>query len=150
KAQVVWSTDVAHRKGWLYVNGALVAENDNVFVAPADIGPTVNDWLGRSQYGTDPTFTGSIHEFRIYNGPMSALQVALDAATGPDNIVTNAGPLQALHLTVGTNVVTLGGLPVQATFTADFANATNVNVATVTGATFQTSDANIARISSIG
>src|SRR5262249_23693740 len=67
EAQIVWATDIAHRTGWLYVNGALVAVNNNVFVTPQDIGPSLNDWLGRSQYGTDPAFTGSINEFRIYN-----------------------------------------------------------------------------------
>jgi hypothetical protein len=44
----------------------------------------VNNWLGRSQYGTDPELDGSLHELRIYGAPLSAAQIALSFADGPD------------------------------------------------------------------
>jgi len=44
----------------------------------------VNNWLGRSQYGTDPELDGSLHELRIYEAPLSAAQIALSFADGPD------------------------------------------------------------------
>lgn len=150
EAHVVWSTDGANTTAWLYVNGALVGVHNDAFVTPADIGTSVNNWLGRSQYGGDATFTGTIDEFRIYNGPISALQIALNAATGPDNIITDPGAVQNLNLTIGTNVVAAGGSSVQAQLLANFANASNVNIASVSGVTFTSSATGIVTVSPTG
>jgi hypothetical protein len=129
----------------------LCATNDNMFVCPADIGPTVNDWLGRSQYN-DAAFNGAIDEFRIYNGPLSPLQVALNAATGPAQNITDPGTLQSLELSLGTNAVYYGGkfVSVNAVLLAKFQNVSNVNVGIVPGAAFQSSDETIATISAQG
>src|SRR5438105_4081468 len=80
-----------------------------VTLTPADIGPTVNDWLGRSQYSNDPYYKGAIDEFRIYDAALGPLQVAVDAAAGPDNIITNTGAIQSLSLSVNSNM-TVGTL----------------------------------------
>ncbi len=150
EAHVVYTSDIASQIGRLYVNGMIVAVNNNMFVTPADIGPSLNDWLGRSQYAADPGFMGSIDEFRIYNGALSPLQVALDAASGPNTVVTNPGPVQSLTLGIGTNKIYYAGLPVAATLTANFQNVSNVNVSSVPGVTFQSSDPTIATIASDG
>jgi hypothetical protein len=42
----------------------------------------VNNWLGRSQFSSDPGFAGTLHEFRIYNAPLSAAQIQLTEQTG--------------------------------------------------------------------
>src|ERR1039457_463324 len=66
----------------------------------------INDTLnliGMSLYASDPTVIGSIHEFRIYSGVVTPSIVALDDAAGPDNLVTNPGPVQALHFSSPVN-----------------------------------------------
>ena len=85
------------------VNGALVATNGSLALTPEDIGPMANDYLGRSQY-PDPYFTGSMDEFRTYNGVLDALQIALDAATGPDVITNTPGALTSLQITAGSPI----------------------------------------------
>lgn len=44
----------------------------------------VNSWIGRSQFETDSTFSGSVDEFRIYDFALSGDQVAFSADAGPD------------------------------------------------------------------
>jgi hypothetical protein len=44
-------------------------------VLPKDMGVTNQNWLGRSQYTTDPFFGGSIDEFRIYSRALSESEV---------------------------------------------------------------------------
>ena len=62
--------------GTLYVNGVAVNSATDVIFAPWRIGETAQNWLGRSQFSADPYFSGSIDEFRIYRGAMSADQIA--------------------------------------------------------------------------
>jgi hypothetical protein len=59
----------------LYINGAAVNSLSNVPFAPWRLGPTAQNWIGRSQYSTDPYFNGLVDEFRIYRGALSASQV---------------------------------------------------------------------------
>ena len=59
----------------VYINGSLVATNNNVFFAPHQIGETSRNWIGRSQRN-EPYFSGMIDDFRIYRGAMSDQQVA--------------------------------------------------------------------------
>lgn len=47
-----------------------------------------NNWLGRSEFPTDPGFAGSLLELRIYSAPLSAAQLALSFQLGPDAAVT--------------------------------------------------------------
>src|SRR5262245_20068623 len=68
---------LAGNTGRLYLNGALVAQNASFALNPADMGATVNNWLGRSQY-PDPNLNGSLEELRVscraFSGPeISAL-----------------------------------------------------------------------------
>jgi hypothetical protein len=143
ETHIVFVNDAAHNTGYLYVNGALADHNTNMTLAPADMGSTLNDWLGRSQYN-DPLFNGSIDEFRIWNGQLSALQVAINTASGPDKIgPSNPGTLVALHLNIKTNM-TKGGLQ-NATLFADFTAVTNVNAAGL-GATYTSANTNVATV----
>jgi hypothetical protein len=147
KTHVVWINDAAHHVSYLYVDGALKNQNNNTTLAPADLGPTLNDWLGRSQYN-DPMYNGAIDEFRIWEGQLSAFQVALNAASGPDQLgPTNPGPVIALHLTINTNM-TKGGFQ-NAAVAADFASVSNVNALSL-GITFQSSDTNVATVDTNG
>jgi len=58
--------------GSVAVSGSLSAIHD------------IDNWLGRSQYASDPELAGSLHEVRIYNAALSDALVALSFADGPD------------------------------------------------------------------
>ncbi len=151
KAHIAWVTDVANLRGYLYVNGSLVGNNTSMNLAPVDIGPMNNVWLGRSQYSGDAMFNGAIDELRIWNGPLSALQVALSAAAGPDNpVTTDPGTLQSLELTLAAPQVVFGGGPVQVTLMGDFVSMNDVNLTSVEGTTYQSSDPGVATINAQG
>ncbi len=58
----------------LYVDGAMVASNSDITIRPTDFKP-VRNYIGRSQFASDPLMTGSIDDFRIYNTALSAEEV---------------------------------------------------------------------------
>jgi hypothetical protein len=61
--------------GTLYINGAAASTNPALTLRPADLGATTNDWLGRSQFTTDPTFDGQIDDLRFYATALTAGQI---------------------------------------------------------------------------
>ena len=88
----------------IYTNGVLAAQNtlfNNLTDPVAFAGPTYNNssivnytlgsdplnYIGHSLYNADPTLNGSLDEFRIYSGPLSAAQVAADYALGPNQFI---------------------------------------------------------------
>jgi hypothetical protein len=71
----------------LYVNGVL--QDSASISSPLTSLNAVNNWLGRSQFQSDPEFTGSIHEFRIYGGPRTTAELAASSDDGPDTLPTN-------------------------------------------------------------
>jgi hypothetical protein len=66
----------------LYQDGAPVGSEE--FTGALSSLADVNNWLGRSQYSSDPELAASLHELRIYDAPLSAAQIALSFADGPD------------------------------------------------------------------
>jgi hypothetical protein len=62
--------------GVMYVNGLQVATDDRIEFAPFQMGNTSQNWLGRSQYSADPYFKGRMQDFRVYNGALTAQQIA--------------------------------------------------------------------------
>jgi hypothetical protein len=104
--------------------------------------PDTDNYLGQSQwYGSgDPYFDGVLDEFRIYSGVKSDLQIAIDAVTGPNNLVTNSGALNSLSVVVsGTNVDAHGNsLPIQVL--ANFAQVSGVDVTTLSQTALSSSD----------
>ena len=59
----------------LYYNGDLVATDTTLRYAPKNLGATTQNWLGRSQYTTDPYFKGMLDDFRIYDAALSDSEV---------------------------------------------------------------------------
>jgi hypothetical protein len=104
--------------------------------------PDSNNYLGQSEwYGSgDPYFSGVLDEFRIFSGAESDLRVAIDAAAGPDTVVTDPGALQSLSVVAATTNVDVHGanLPIQVL--ANFANVTGVDVSTLSQTTLTSSD----------
>ena len=70
---LTWSSDELK----VYLNGRLAAQaQPHGRVAPTDLGNTGQNYLGRSQFETDPYFNGMLDEFRIYNRVLTASDVA--------------------------------------------------------------------------
>lgn len=60
----------------IYINGELVVTNTSLTNNPVSFGPTVNNWIGRSQWGQgDGYFNGLIDELRIYNYALPTVEV---------------------------------------------------------------------------
>ncbi|WP_211264538.1 LamG-like jellyroll fold domain-containing protein [Gynuella sunshinyii] len=62
--------------GRLYVNGSQVATDDSIKFAPFQMGYTRQNWLGRSQYSSDPKYNGFLQDFRLYSGALDDAQIA--------------------------------------------------------------------------
>ncbi|GAB2541152.1 glycosyl hydrolase [Rufibacter soli] len=58
-----------------YVNGQLVFTDNNATVKPSDLGVTTNNYLGRSQWPSDPYSDHTYDDFRIYSFAISDAQV---------------------------------------------------------------------------
>ena len=80
----------------MYLNGNLVAQRANMTVngpvSPATLGDTFDNYLGRDQFGGDPIFQGSISELRIYDGPLSPVDIANDYISGPTSLTSPGSP----------------------------------------------------------
>jgi hypothetical protein len=61
--------------GTLYVDGVQVGQNTNMTLSPSSLGNTNLNYIGRSQYA-DPYLDGQIDDFRIYNGALTATEIA--------------------------------------------------------------------------
>ncbi|MEU8148116.1 beta-L-arabinofuranosidase domain-containing protein [Nonomuraea sp. NPDC048901] len=60
--------------GTLYVNGAPVGTNTAMTLKPSSLGPTGNNWIGKSQYG-DAYLKGSVDEFQIYGRALTEAEI---------------------------------------------------------------------------
>ncbi|APR80540.1 Arabinan endo-1,5-alpha-L-arabinosidase [Minicystis rosea] len=61
---------------WIYVNGQVAASSATMIHAPADLGSTSQNWIGRSQFAADPYLHGVLDEFRIYDRALSGAEIA--------------------------------------------------------------------------
>src|ERR1035438_7390719 len=131
----------------LYTNGVLAAVNTSV-TTPLSAVNDVYSYVGRSLYTVDPYAPLNVAEFRIYNGAMNASQVALDAASGPAQIIANPGALLSVQLTVANQMLAGGTQP--AVLTGNFANVTNVNLFTYGQPTLASDNTNVLMVSASG
>jgi hypothetical protein len=107
---------------YLYTNGVLAAQNsmfNNLMDPVAYAGPTYNsgsilnytlgydlyNYIGHSLYTADPTLNASLDEFRIYNGPLTAAQVAADHALGPNQFIGTSTNVSLTAKSSGGNLV---------------------------------------------
>jgi Concanavalin A-like lectin/glucanases superfamily len=113
----------------IYLNGVPYEQCTNVIMPFSQSEVDNFNYLGKSLYSADPYFTGSISEFRIFNGAMSSNQVALDYAAGPYNTNILNGVTGGLVSSVllGSNNVPQS-VVWQTAFIGNFANITNVNL----------------------
>lgn len=78
---LVYAVDYPGRTSVLYIDGQEVGRR-TITIDPS-LHDQVNDWLGRSQWSSDPFFNGSINEFRIYDAALTASEVSANFAAGP-------------------------------------------------------------------
>lgn len=79
----------------LYLNGTLVATASGTF-NPTSQFTDYSSWLGRSQWDRDPYFNGTYDEFRIWQGMLSAQDVASHFAAGPNQQFVSFAPTLAI------------------------------------------------------
>ncbi|SPE63295.1 LamG domain protein jellyroll fold domain protein [Verrucomicrobia bacterium] len=114
----------------LYTNG--VPYLSASITAPAGQAGIVGSWIGYSPYG-DPGITGSVDEYRIYQGRLSPDEIVASDALGPDQILSSAPT--SLTATVSSGNVTLSWPVADASFWVQASpSLTAPNWATVTNA----------------
>ncbi len=62
--------------GTLYVDGAVAGINAAMTLHASDLGVTTLNYIGKSQYATDPYLTGNIDDFRVYQRALTATEIA--------------------------------------------------------------------------
>ena len=61
--------------GALYIDGAVVDTNPAMTLHLSDLAITTNNWLGRSQFSSDPFINGSMDDFRVYRRALSQEEI---------------------------------------------------------------------------
>ena len=84
----------------LYTNGVLAAINNAVTTTFASVND-VYSYIGRSLYSGDSYFNFSLDEFRIYNGALSANEIAATQVLGPGQLLSAASPVISAAAGVG-------------------------------------------------
>ena len=82
KAHVALVFDDANDQMKLYLNGRFVG--GAVVTGSLSAITDRNNWLGRSQYRSDESFAGSLHELRIYDRALAPAQLELSFSYGTD------------------------------------------------------------------
>lgn len=101
--------------GKLFVNGSLANTNNGMTLTPSQVGTETN-YLGKSQWSTDPLFGGVLDDVRFFNSGLSDAQVAaLAAAVAPEFVASPSLPGAAVGLPFSADMsalLVLGGDPV--------------------------------------
>jgi hypothetical protein len=131
--------------GWykLYYNGRLVGQINNASI-PISAVNTLNAWIGRSQWNSDPGLNATINEFRVYDGALGPEQIAVDNATGPNSIITSVGALQSVELVLNTLMFFEQSQRVR--LLGDFANVADVNLFNYGSPTLTSSNPNVVAV----
>ena len=91
--------------GTLYVNGAAVATNTSMTLHPSSLGSTTQNYLGKSQFSSDPAFKGTIDDFRIYNRALSSTEIS---ALAKPSVITAAASNKSPVTGISTTLSVLG------------------------------------------
>jgi len=92
----------AANTGTLFLDGTIVATNSSMTYDVSNVQPTTQNWLGRSQYPTDPYFNGTIDEFRISNN----IRYTANFTPQPIQFTTDANTVALYHFNEGSGQTT--------------------------------------------
>lgn len=145
--QIVWAYDALVQTARLYVDGIEVGVTTGMTHTLSDLGPTVNNWLGRSQYSWDPYYKGSIAEFRIYEGALGTEQVAENYRLGPDP--AGRGAVQSLDVANFHGFMRLGDSQQLRVF-ANYERVEGINVTFDPSLIFEVSNAELLSVDAKG
>ena len=123
----------AQRSASIWINGAQIGQAPVLAERPLSELNDVNNWLGRSQWSGDAFATADFNEFRIYEGVLTPVQIAVNSSVGPDNFVEDPGAMQSLSMSAGSSTLVAGTLPVNVNLIADFESVSDVNVSAFPG-----------------
>jgi lysophospholipase L1-like esterase len=99
----------------LYINGSEVDRNSSLTLSPVDLGTTVNNYLGRSQWPNDPYLDGFVDEFMIFNAALTEAEISQLSEVAPP--VTTPGPTQTPGPNVTKKIMPLGDSITDGVFT---------------------------------
>lgn len=145
---VVFNPNPSRQFFGLYVNGALVNSAATGSKTLASIN-NVYSWLGRSLWSGDSALTGSIDEFRIYNGELDRFQIAASFQSGPNTTNFNLGTFVSFSLNVGTLPIPLSSRRTAGAF-MNFTQVTNVFVTGDPNLTWASDNTNVFTVSPAG
>ncbi|MEU4689417.1 family 43 glycosylhydrolase [Actinoplanes sp. NPDC023714] len=106
----------------MYLNGVKVASATGVTVKPADLydpAKAYSGYVGRSLYAADPSFSGEVDDFRIYNTALSPAEILTLAGRGTsvggvtlpqlkvDAVIDDANAVIKLPVAEGTSLTAL-------------------------------------------
>jgi hypothetical protein len=128
----------------MYVNGALIAERSITNTITPGI-KDENNKIGDDNW-PDPTMTGNLDEFRIYNGALNSLQVAANYQAGWTATNTNPGTVTNVQLQTPSYQLVLGGVQ-YATVIGAASGLTNKSIDVTLLSTFGSSNTNILTVS---
>ena len=139
---VVFTVNATNHTAALYTDGIMVSYDTNFTVTPQEVGHTYSDFIGRSQFGADPFYNGSVDEFRIYNAPYTPTQVEADYEAGANVTTASSGNLTAIQFSNSPNEIV--GAIVSPVIMASYSALTNeVNISTVGGITYSSDNTNV-------
>jgi len=126
---VSYTFNASSLTGSIYTNGLLsaTATYPDVTYIPGSIGGaggTTENWLGNDVYG-DAQFSGSVYEFRIWNGVVSPTYIAVSSVVGPGTVITNVIP-QSLNVSVTTSMI--GSQTQQASVTGNLIQVSGISL----------------------
>lgn len=68
----------------IYINGIEVIKNTNLTITPDQLGVTTANYIGKSQYTSDPNYQGKMEDFRIYNRALDESEIMTVIAESMD------------------------------------------------------------------
>lgn len=83
----------------IYIDGELAGSSTGITIKPSDIRPALN-YIGRSQFASDPYFSGWVDNIRIYNFALSAedVKAAMNGeVSGIENIESDNSSIDAIY-----------------------------------------------------
>jgi cellulose 1,4-beta-cellobiosidase len=81
--------------GTLYINGTSAGSNSAMTLSPSSLGITTLNYIGKSQFSSDPYLNGLVDEFQIYGRALTAAEIAALVAAPSAPTGVSASPRDA-------------------------------------------------------